>query len=450
VKVLLLWTLLLVPQAEDGWKVGLADTKITPEEPIHLAGYASRNKPFTGVAADLHAKALAIEDAQGNRAVLVTSDLLGFRASIAEPICERLREKAGLKREQIILSSSHTHTGPLLTLEPAAQGNLKAEDAEKSTAYTKRLQDKVVDVVAQALSRMEPAKLSWGWGVATFPMNRREFTPTGVKLGVNPRGPVDRTVPVLRVDAPDGKPRAVLFGCACHNTTLGGDIYEVSGDYAGFAQAHIEAERPGVQAMFMIGCGGDANPHPRGTMAVAREHGATLGKEVLRVLDTKLAPVRGPLKTAFQRAALPLQEPLPLEELKALAAKGPDYKRGVAQKQLDAIQRGERPATQYAAPIAAWQFGDDLTLVALSGEVVADYVTFIVNALGPLKLWVAAYCNDVFGYLPSARVIEEGGYETRGVYYGDAGFFAPQAQDVVTKTVRDLAEKVGRPPKKQP
>ena len=67
--------------------------------------------------------------------------------------------------------------------------------------------------------------------------------------------------------------------------------------------------------------------------------------------------------------------------------------------------------------------GSDLTLIGLSGEVVVDYVSMIEKALGPNQLWIAAYCNDVYGYLPSARVIAEGGYETRGLYSGGAGFF---------------------------
>src|SRR5262245_37733250 len=100
-KTLLAVAVLLVPQAAgDAWKVGLAEVKITPDEPIHMAGYGARNKPFEKVTADLYAKAMALEDAAGNRAVLVTSDLIGFRASVAEPICDRLREKLGLKREQ--------------------------------------------------------------------------------------------------------------------------------------------------------------------------------------------------------------------------------------------------------------------------------------------------------------------------------------------------------------
>jgi neutral ceramidase len=106
-------------------------------------------------------------------------------------------------------------------------------------------------------------------------MNRREFTPTGVILGVNPRGLADRSVPVLRVDGADGKPRAVLFGAACHNTTLTGEHSVVSGDYAGFAQEHVRKRHPGAAALFVLGCAGDANPHPRGTVELARRRAVT-------------------------------------------------------------------------------------------------------------------------------------------------------------------------------
>jgi neutral ceramidase len=425
---------------EPEWKVGLAEVKITPERPVLLAGYASRNKPFEKVEADLYAKALALEDRDGHRVVLVTSDLIGFPAAVAEPICERLRDNPGLKREQILLNSSHTHTGPMLGLDPAGQDG----EAQRTAEYTRQLQDKVVDLVQRAVGRLEPARLSWGVGVCPFVMNRREFTADGVILGVNPRGPADRSVPVLRIDTPGGELRAVLFGAAVHGTTLTERNYELCGDYAGFAQAYVEEKHPGAKALFMIGCAGDANPYPRGTMALAREHGDTLGKEVCRVLQTKLRPVRGPLSVAFDRVALPLQPPPPRAELEKLAAGKESLRAGMAKRMLAALDRGEELPASYRCPLTVWQFGDDLTLVGLPGEVVVDYVGLLEKALGPNRLWPAAYCNDVFGYLPSARVLEEGGYETRGLYAGGVGLFDPKAQDVLVAKVRELARQAGR------
>ncbi len=421
-------TLLLLALLQGDWKAGAAAAKITPEEPVFLAGYALRNKPFTGVAAELWAKALALEDASGAKAVLVTTDLLGLPAEVAEAVAARI----GLPRERILLSSSHTHTGPALSPRDGRPENV---------AYTKALQDKLVKVALDALGSLAPATLSWGAGVSNIAMNRREFTPKGVILGVNARGPVDRSVPLLRVD---GAVKVLLFQCACHNTTCGGDIYEVSGDYAGFAQAEVEKALPGVQAMFMIGCGGDANPYPRGTIDLAREHGAALAKEVVRVSAGKLQPLKGPLGAAFGHAELPFEPIKPLEELKILAKTGPSAQRGVFAAQAALLEKGEKPAVHYRAPLAVWQFGGDLTLVALSGEVVVDYVFRIEKALGPLKLWVSAYHHDVFGYVPSARVLEEGGYETRGTYYGAPGIFAPAAEAVLVDKVRELAGKAGR------
>jgi len=109
------------------------------------------------------------------------------------------------------------------------------------------------------------------------------------------------------------------------------------------------------------------------------------------------------------------------------------------------LDRGEELASTYSSPVAVWQFGGDLTLVALSGEVVVDYVPLVEQAIGPLQLWIAAYCNDVFGYFPSARILKEGGYECRGLYTTE-GFFAPSAQDALVAKVRDLALRAGRKP----
>jgi len=409
-----------------------------------MSGYASRTKPFEKVTADLYVKALVLEDREGHRAVIVTSDLLGFAADVAEPICERIQMKTGLKREQILLNSSHTHAGPLLSLKAPPRDDPSSGEALRTLEYTRQLQDKVVDVVAKAAEKLEPARLSWGTGVIHFAMNRREFTPTGVILGVNPRGLADRSVPVLRIDTGEGKLRAVLCGAAVHGTTLGQDNYEICGDYAGFAQEHVKGKLPGAQVMFMLGCAGDANPYPRGTMDLTRKHGTSLGEEVCRVLETKLRPVNGPLKIAFVRAELPLQATLSREELQKLAAEKRNARSFAATQLLALLDKGEKIPTHYSSPLTVWQFGGDLTLVGLSGEVVVDYVTMLEKALGPNNLWVAAYCNDVFGYLPSARVLGEGGYETRGLYSGSSGYFDAKAEEVVVKKVRELAIKAGR------
>lgn len=442
-----------VAAAEATWKAGFAAAKITPTEPLMLAGYASRTIPASVVLDDLHAKALALEDAAGGRVILITADLIGFRADFTEPTCARITAATGVPRERILFNASHTHAGPAVMTSTASHYTISETQAAALIAYTRKLQDQCVTLATQALGRLQPARLAWGGGTVDFPMNRREFTERGVILGVNPRGPVDRSVPVLRIDSAEGKLLGVVFGAACHNTTFGARDNQVSGDFAGIAQTFVEHRFPGAQAMFLQGLAGDANPYPnslndpakRPAVEIAREHGATLGREVARVLGNALKPVQGPLRPALARAALPLQPAPAKPELEKISAKSSSTPKWVADQMLARLARGEALPTHYSAPVTVWQFGGDLTLVGLSGEVVVDYVRLIEEAVGPLKLWLAAYCHDTFGYVPSARVLREGGYETRGIYHGGIGYFAPEAETVLVATVRDLAGRVGRP-----
>ena len=435
--------MLSAARAADGeWSVGLAAVKITPDKPLVLSGYAARTQPFERVEQDIFAKALALQDGQGHRAVLVTMDLTLLPGDVAEDVRRRIADQTKLAPAAIVLSVSHTHSAPTVSLEPEAGAEPAGTHSQDTIAYTRGLADKLVAVAAESLNQLKPAKLSWGVGVTNFVMNRREFTDKGVILGVNPRGPVDRSVPVLRIDAPDGTLCGVLFGYACHNTTLPARYLAVSGDYAGYAKAYVEQHFPGCQAMFMMGCGGDANPYPRESIPAAPAHGEELGKEVCRLLKTKLAPVGGPLMCVQKEAQLPLETP-DRDTLKKRAQSGSSLDKPVARQMLAALDRGEALPTSHRAPVCVWQFGKDLTLVALPDEVVVDYAYDVENAIGPMRLWVAAYCNEVAGYIPSRRVLREGGYETRGLYIGN-GWLAPGVEDTLVSAVREAASDAGR------
>jgi neutral ceramidase len=440
------------------WKVGLARESITPPRPVVLLGYGDRTGPFESVAEEIYAKALALEDRRGQRAVIVTADLVGFQAAVVtNEVCRRIQEKTGLPRRQLLFNASHTHTGPLVSLDPWAQANsvahapLTVGDVRETVAYTEDLREKLVQLVCDALARLEPARLAWGMGQVDFPTSRRLPQGGRIVMSDNLAGTTDRAVPVLRVESPDGRLRAVLFGCACHNTALTGRDNVIAGDYAGFAQQHIEGQHPQVQAMFMSGCGADANPSPRGSFQIARRHGAALGSEVCRVLDAPLQPIQAALTTGYREVDLPLQA-LSRTELETRAGL-PSAEAVMARHMLGELDRGQTLPTTYRAPLAVWQFGDDLTLVALPAEPVADYVSLLGRKLGRDKLWVAGFNNDCFGYLPTAQVVREGGHEAIGItlwIWGrnlgrNAGFFAPEVEQAVLNNVRELADEVGRP-----
>jgi hypothetical protein len=425
------------------WSGGTAKIKITPEKPLVMSGYASRTTPFKSIARDIWAKALILEDEKGKRVAIITTDLVGIYSDISPAIYAGITDRTGIDRADVLLTWSHTHSGPRLTLEEQAHAGTTEENRKDAVAYTKHLQEQLVQLVEQASQNLQAVDLSWGRGFASFVMNRRGRTPRGVRLSPNPSGHVDRSLPCLKVNTEDGKLMATLFQVACHNTTLTGNNYALCGDYSGFAQAEVEESYPGANAMFMTGCAGNANPYPRGTLELAKQHGEEVGKEVIRLLQEELTPVTGPLTTALDNARLTLQAQKSIAELEAIAKNGDSWLKGNAITMLDVLRSGGSLPSKYDAPVSVWQFGNDLTLVGMSGEVVSGYVLATQSSIGHQKLWIGAYCHDYFGYLPTAQILREGGYETRGLFNG-LGWFDEQAETDMVDTVTRLAKEVGR------
>jgi neutral ceramidase len=426
------------------YKAGIGRIIITPEKPIYMSGYGGRDHPSEGVIHDLWAKALAIEDRKGARVVIVSTDLIGLPRSISDIVAARVQKQYGIDRAHLVLNSSHTHTGPLIRRNLEMLFELGPEENQVVSDYSNKLTENLVTVVGAALKDLEPADLSFGNGRATFAINRRQSTPAGMKIGENPQGPGDPDVPILKITAPDGKLRAVLFGYACHNTTLTGQFYKISGDYSGFAQIAIEKANPGATAMFLMLCGADQNPYPRSKLELAEEHGATLAAEVNRVLAEKLQRVRGPVRPAFQIVELNFA-PKSRETFEARLNESNVYRVRHAKAMLRLYDE-RNPIVRYPYPVQAIQFGKDLTLVALGGEVVVDYDLRIKREFGGKGIIVAGYSNDVMSYIPSLRVLKEGGYEADDsmIYYGLPGPYDEQVEDLIMTTVRQVMKRVGR------
>ena len=430
------------------YRAGTAKVKITPDEPGYLLAYDQHQKA-EGVESELYTRALALEDADGQKVVLVSADILGFPPSLARAIRRDARERYGLKDGQLLLAASHTHNGPVLPESPSLEiyHNFTEEEAKSVYAYAEVLRGHVLDAIGQALGTTRPARLSWGRGQATFGVNRRK--------SLNPNGPTDPDVPVLSVDSPDGKPIAVVFTYACHLTTvMASHFVKYSADYAGVAAEELERRRPGATALFVAGCGGDINPDPMGNIEYVGLHGRTLAGEIERVLarPVELSAVRGPLRAAFREIDLPLEKLPPRELLEKLLDHKSAEQRRHAKTMLKQMEKGPLPsAVPY--PIVVWQFGSDLTLVGLTGEVCVDYALRLKRELGPERTWVVGYANQVPCYIPSDRVLAEGGYEAGwGSVFGRAvasgsilryGWpvpLAPGLEDRIVNAARELAE----------
>ena len=193
-----------------GLRAGTGRIDITPSGPIWLSGYGDRTHPSTGVLTKLWAKALAIDDGKGGRVVIITTDLIGLPRAITDTVSARIAKEFGLERSQILFNSAHTHTGPVVRSNLVTMFDLSPEELERIREYGDRLREALYVVAGAALGDLSPAEISYGSGETGFAMNRRQFTDKGVRIGVNPQGPVDHSVPVLRVMS-KGKLKAVLF-----------------------------------------------------------------------------------------------------------------------------------------------------------------------------------------------------------------------------------------------
>lgn len=425
--------------ASAAFKAGLASVVITPEKPVWMAGYASRNRPSEGKIQELHAKALAIQDATGNRIIIVTTDLLGLPGALTSEISEYANKSYRLRREQILFNSSHTHTAPVLSGSLAGAYDLNVEQSAAVAAYTRQLKDKLLEVIGLAIQDLASAKLSFGHGSAQFAMNRREKKPNGsIAIGVNREGVADREVPVLKIESPAGKLRGVLFGYACHNTTLTGEFYQVSGDYAGFAQEEIEKAHPGATALFVMGCGADINPYPRSELKLAQQHGVELAKSVEQVLTGSMSPMSGGVKSIFGGVKIPFAPTSTKEEWQARLKDQNAFRRRHAERWLAKLERDGKILSEYPYTVQIVQLGD-LKLIALAGEVVTDYSLRLKKEFGG-KTWVAGYSNDLCSYIPSAPMFAEGGYEVIDsmIYYDLPGPYSPEIEEKIIGKVHEL------------
>lgn len=418
--------------ADTGWLAGVSRVVITPDEPMFLSGYGGRDHAAEGKIHDLYARATALRDPSGETAVFVATDLVGVPIKMVKAIAPIIESKHGIPRRSLMIACSHTHCGPALDHKLSYMMDMKESDWQQVHAYQLWLNERIIEVVDAAVADLKPARLSTGSGRTTFAANRR--TPKGI-------GPYDHQVPVLRIESEDGsRLRGLVFGYACHNTTM--SFYNWFGDYSGLAQLYLEDRHPGAIAMFFTGGGADQNPLPRRRLELAEKYGRMLATSVDQVLDHPMQTVSGSLSTAFQNIDLTYNQLPTREKLEADLKHSSRYTRARAKLLLEEWDRDSGLKTTYPYPIQVWQLGSGLTWVALGGELVVDYQIRLKRELGQNRTWVTGYANDVMAYIPSERVLEEGGYEgdTSMIVYQLPSKWKPGLEDQIVSTVHKLAK----------
>ena len=427
--------------AEEPWKAGVAKAVITPAEPMWMSGYASRDKPADGTIHDLWAKAIVLEDPQGSRLLLVSLDLVGIDRQTSRQICTRLMNAHGLLRYQIAISTSHTHSGPVVGLNLMSMYGLDAHNHKLVEQYTEFLSDAVVKVVADAVTSLVPAVLQTGEGQATFAVNRRNNREADVPMlreAGQLVGPVDHAAPVLAVRDLSGNLKAVIFGYACHATVLSG--MQWCGDWPGFAQIEVEKNHPGTIAVFWAGCGADQNPLPRRTVELATAYGQQLAASIDRTLQSPMPVVTGSFRSLYREIPLALDTLPTKEQIEAELKSDNVYVARRAASLLETLSRDGKLSPTYDYPVQMWAIGDGVRMTFLGGEVVVDFSLRLKAELSGPENWIAGYSNDVMAYIPSKRVLDEGGYEGESamIYYGLPTKWSPNVEEHIVSTAKEL------------
>jgi len=419
-------------------QVGVAKVDVTPKEPVVLAGYGGRTKEFDGIDSSLWARCMVIGIHEP--AVIVVVDNCGVPGKLRSLLAKRL-SKRGIPEKNLVVAATHTHNAPNLRgYAPILWAGRASPDQEKGIDnYTNFLIDKMETVVAEALKKREPMQLGWSRGMVQFGGNRRLIREgKWAGFGFQRNGPVDHSLPVLVARDLKGNARAVWANYACHCTTVGSRNH-VGGDWAGYANEMIEKEFKSAVSLMTIGCGADVGPQPSGGLEDAKKHGSSIAKEVKNLLEKELIPLPGVTSVTGSTAKLPLVEPSPRKHWEAQKSAG-NFHGELAKEMLSQLDSNGKISSEVDYPIQSWKFGDQLAMVFLAGEVVVDYSVRLNRELDWKRLWISAWSNDMPGYIPSKRVLKEGGYEAEfsQVYYGLPGPYLPEVEDTVVSAVTDL------------
>ncbi len=442
--------------SDRNWKAGFAEADITPKPglPVMPSGFAN-SRIMDGSESPLLAQALVLEDAGGKRAILFTADLLGFGRITIDAVRHKIRKAHGILEENVCFTASHTHWAPAVNFRTSSS------IGDVNVWYLGFLETTLLELADRALKNLAPAEVAYGWGEAQIGMSRRLPGPQGIQWAPYPAGSYDKHTPILRVRR-EASPRQVLVvGHACHPTSMG-NLKQWSADYPGAMRRKLEADLEDCRAMFVNGAGADAKVvhrdpatgRPEFSASPDKSHaaGLALAQAVLERIRAgqPLEPLDARLSAALVRGQLSLQEGPTQEEIKKMALEGSVTGSITwwARKML-AFPDARR---EFDYAVQSWQLGE-LTLVAMEGEVCADWGAMARSLPATKHSMTIGYANEVSSYIPTARLIQEGGYESDLSHkiYLLPGRFAPRMEVELTALIRRaVAQSAGQPAPLEP
>lgn len=372
------------------FKAGAARRDVTPREPAPMWGYGARHDALSQGALDpLYADALVIQ--AGDRKLAVVGLDLGRSPAEAslQRVRQRIKTEAGI--EYSFIAGSHTHHGPVLELtDEPGKGRGRFDAALR---YYSEMEDAIVAAIVEANSKLAPAKLAAG-SVRLEGFNRNRHTK------IEPK-PSDRDLGVMRFDAADSRPIAILVNFTAHPTMIPATTLRFSADYVGAMKAEVE-KQTGARVIFMQGASGDQSVN-----APNRDYqafGQALGKEVVKLAASLTAQqVSSPsLEVKEDRFKFASRTDLNNPIVRGLYEKAffpeliPNY--------IDEYVDGVRPRLTVAL------LNGEIALVGASGEFFSNHSIRLKERARVKQLFFFGYSNGYHQYFPTIEGVAEGGY----------------------------------------
>jgi neutral ceramidase len=421
---------------------GAARVKLDPPFGLAMLGYGNRVGRNAGVHDDLAAQALVLHDG-ANKVAIAGVDVLALGIRIADDIRERVAASTDISADSILVCATHTHSAPAFNIFATPRAEAKPADG-RDLEWERALPEKIASAIIQANENLEPATLRAGASQFTLGINRRLMRPhRQIQLAANRSGPADAEVSTLGAYRANGTPIAFIMNYPCHGVVLCEDNLLYSRDWPGFAMDEIETAAASAEgsrpiSIFIQGATGNIDPRSRGNFEVAEEHGRAMGRGAFDVLQH--APSIADARIAVRRIALNLK----LKDLSADLAVARDCA-AQTQASLDnhrggdgyQLKRLRDHHAQSRAALAALEALEEqnrrdrrvdmanrdlatamtvvtvgnLAIVGIPGELFVELGLALKANPYYAHTFVAGYCNDLIGYIPTRAAYAEGGYE---------------------------------------
>mgnify|MGYP000901791593 FL=1 len=446
---------------------GVSKKMITPDAGIDLAGFGRLDRKNIGVHDNLHVTTLALK--QNEKCVLIIcADLIGFGFQLTKDIKNDIKKKYGLTEDEILLNASHTHSGPQ-TLE-----NMLVTLGKRNENYVRYFKECVLSSVDEALSSMEEISIYYGKTECNIGINRRLILDGKANFQPNEKGLSDKSVTVMKI-MKDDVVKAVLFSYACHPSTIGADY--VSADYPGAAKRLIESELGiktdkvvsditctdnGIVALFMQECCGNIRVRTikddnfiSGTWEDVNKFGVELGSTVVKLCKSEMKQLKedhgkntgksvistdnSSISTDIKYIELPFKGVKTEEKLKEIKLNGNVHEQLWAENMLENYNILKDTVTFTIQKI---ELNKEFSIIAMGGEVVAEYGLYVKNIDPDKTVISAAYSNGLAGYIPTDEMFEQGGYEPDGstIYY----LYPSQLENSIEKVIYDNLNKIAK------